>query len=145
MWQCPNCGESIEQQFDVCWNCGSDATGAVDPSFVAEPQEPIVPDPGITRVTDGSSSQLATDRNPLGNGLTASWRWFRHRSHWFIALTTLAFLFIASAPLGLSLGNSASEVVFVGLGVSLFIPGAIRRGNLRHVFAMGALGVFAHL
>ena len=22
-WSCPKCGESIEGQFDVCWQCGS--------------------------------------------------------------------------------------------------------------------------
>ncbi len=22
-WRCPNCGERVEGQFDVCWNCGT--------------------------------------------------------------------------------------------------------------------------
>jgi hypothetical protein len=23
-WQCPHCGESVEGQFGVCWNCGAE-------------------------------------------------------------------------------------------------------------------------
>lgn len=22
-WQCPECGEYLDAQFDICWNCGS--------------------------------------------------------------------------------------------------------------------------
>jgi len=22
-WRCPRCGETIEAQFDICWNCGA--------------------------------------------------------------------------------------------------------------------------
>ena len=73
-----------------------------------------------------------------------SWRWFGRRSHWFIALTTLGFLWIALFLLfGFGLSNSAVELVFVVSGVSLFIPGAIRRGNVKHVLAMSALGIIA--
>lgn len=27
MWACTNCGEQIEDQFDVCWNCGVERKG----------------------------------------------------------------------------------------------------------------------
>jgi hypothetical protein len=23
-WKCPKCGEEVEDQFDVCWNCGTE-------------------------------------------------------------------------------------------------------------------------
>ncbi|HZK80873.1 MAG TPA: DUF2007 domain-containing protein [Humisphaera sp.] len=23
-WKCPKCGEEVEDQFDVCWNCGAE-------------------------------------------------------------------------------------------------------------------------
>lgn len=29
MWICKKCKEEIEDQFEVCWNCGSDKKGAV--------------------------------------------------------------------------------------------------------------------
>ncbi len=33
MWKCQKCGESIEQSFDTCWNCGTAEDGTEDPSF----------------------------------------------------------------------------------------------------------------
>lgn len=27
-WVCPSCSEQIEENFDVCWNCGTDRDGA---------------------------------------------------------------------------------------------------------------------
>ena len=29
MWKCKKCKEEIEDQFDVCWNCGSDRMGSI--------------------------------------------------------------------------------------------------------------------
>lgn len=29
MWKCKKCKEDVEDQFDVCWNCGSDRMGNV--------------------------------------------------------------------------------------------------------------------
>lgn len=29
MWECKKCKEDIEDQFDVCWNCGCDKMGNV--------------------------------------------------------------------------------------------------------------------
>lgn len=28
MWTCPSCGESIEEEFDACWNCGAERDGS---------------------------------------------------------------------------------------------------------------------
>ena len=33
MWQCPKCREEVEDNFEICWNCGSSPAGALDPSF----------------------------------------------------------------------------------------------------------------
>jgi hypothetical protein len=30
MWTCPQCGESVEDSFDACWNCGTTKEGASD-------------------------------------------------------------------------------------------------------------------
>ena len=24
VWKCPKCGEEVEGQFDICWNCGTE-------------------------------------------------------------------------------------------------------------------------
>ncbi len=33
MWACPTCNESVDEQFVVCWNCGTDKDGVPDPTF----------------------------------------------------------------------------------------------------------------
>lgn len=33
MWQCPRCGEEIEEAFDVCWACGTSREGVEDRLF----------------------------------------------------------------------------------------------------------------
>ena len=33
MWKCSKCSEKVEDGFDVCWNCGTSASGIEDPSF----------------------------------------------------------------------------------------------------------------
>ena len=34
MWQCQHCGENIDEEFALCWNCGATANGEPDPSFL---------------------------------------------------------------------------------------------------------------
>lgn len=36
MWQCPTCKESVEDTFEICWNCGTARDGTIDPSFMRE-------------------------------------------------------------------------------------------------------------
>jgi hypothetical protein len=33
MWHCTKCRESIEDSFELCWNCGTSKDGVEDPSF----------------------------------------------------------------------------------------------------------------
>jgi hypothetical protein len=33
MWTCPRCQESIEEEWDVCWNCGTGSDGTADADF----------------------------------------------------------------------------------------------------------------
>lgn len=35
MWPCPKCNESIDDNFHVCWRCGTLRDGTEDPTFVA--------------------------------------------------------------------------------------------------------------
>lgn len=46
MWRCSQCDESVDDTFDVCWNCGAAIDGTVNPGFRPEPDDPAVPDPG---------------------------------------------------------------------------------------------------
>jgi hypothetical protein len=40
MWECPKCRESVEDDFGVCWNCGTSSTGVEDPQFAREDVPP---------------------------------------------------------------------------------------------------------
>jgi predicted nucleic-acid-binding Zn-ribbon protein len=33
MWHCPKCREKIDDEFDVCWSCGTSRDGVEDPDF----------------------------------------------------------------------------------------------------------------
>ncbi len=60
MWKCGNCGEEIEDSFDVCWNCGTTRDGHVDPDFTPEENR-----------TGGDSGDLLL---LLRKWLAAAWR-----------------------------------------------------------------------
>lgn len=36
MWTCPKCGEGVEDDFEICWSCGSNREGQQSPDFVPE-------------------------------------------------------------------------------------------------------------
>jgi hypothetical protein len=36
VWACKKCRESVEDTFEVCWNCGTSKDGVEDPSFRPE-------------------------------------------------------------------------------------------------------------
>ena len=38
MWSCPKCGESIEDNFDACWNCGTGQDGTAPAPWQPEPR-----------------------------------------------------------------------------------------------------------
>ena len=44
MWECSSCSESIEDDFDVCWKCGTSQSGEKDPNF-RHVDDPNCPDP----------------------------------------------------------------------------------------------------
>jgi len=33
MWKCVKCREKVDDNFEVCWNCGTSRDGVEDPSF----------------------------------------------------------------------------------------------------------------
>ncbi len=40
MWECPKCGEGVDEPFDVCWACGTSRDGVEDPTFRLETDSP---------------------------------------------------------------------------------------------------------
>jgi DNA-directed RNA polymerase subunit RPC12/RpoP len=51
MWHCGKCGESVDDSFVVCWNCGTSKDGIEDPTFQkrAARDQVRTPDEGSTR------------------------------------------------------------------------------------------------
>ena len=43
MWTCENCGESVEDNFEICWSCGASYEGVADPDFVTADEAPVIP------------------------------------------------------------------------------------------------------
>lgn len=43
MWTCENCGESVEDNFEICWSCGASYEGETDPNFVRADEAPVIP------------------------------------------------------------------------------------------------------
>ena len=44
MWRCPNCGQRIDDNFDVCWKCGTGQDGSRAADFQAEASDPHAAD-----------------------------------------------------------------------------------------------------
>ena len=59
MWQCPNCGEQIDDAFDACWKCGAAQDGTPAAVFHAEPSDPAVPDLGSDPETPAETAEDA--------------------------------------------------------------------------------------
>ncbi len=43
MWSCPQCAESIESEWEICWCCGTSRDGTVDPDFQRSVQRDDAP------------------------------------------------------------------------------------------------------
>jgi hypothetical protein len=43
MWKCSNCGESLRDDFEVCWSCGTTKDGTLDPHFL-DPEAAAAPE-----------------------------------------------------------------------------------------------------
>jgi hypothetical protein len=41
MWRCPKCNENVENNLDVCWQCGTTRAGVEDETFRKESEIPL--------------------------------------------------------------------------------------------------------
>ncbi len=44
MWECSKCHEQVEDNFEVCWNCGTAVDGTEDPEFTRSDVYPAKPE-----------------------------------------------------------------------------------------------------
>jgi hypothetical protein len=47
MWICPKCEEEVDDGFEVCWKCGTTASGEEDPEFVPADEAGPIDDPAL--------------------------------------------------------------------------------------------------
>lgn len=45
MWTCAKCASKVDEDFDVCWKCGTTREGVEDPSFVPADEATPIQDP----------------------------------------------------------------------------------------------------
>jgi hypothetical protein len=66
MWNCPKCGERIDDVFDACWKCGTAQDGTLPADFQVEPGNPETHDP---RAETDQPGELAADSAAAAGGL----------------------------------------------------------------------------
>ena len=61
MWRCPKCRSRVDDEFEVCWSCGTSPDGAEDPWFLtADETRPIVdPAEDLDAALDDSQEDFA--------------------------------------------------------------------------------------
>jgi hypothetical protein len=47
MWRCPRCETRVDDEFEVCWACGTSADGVEDPTFLTADEEGPIEEPPI--------------------------------------------------------------------------------------------------
>jgi hypothetical protein len=64
-WDCPNCSESIECQFDLCWNCGTEMPAEIarnlseiDAEVEEAAEKPTAKPPAVRKVATTMGSGL---------------------------------------------------------------------------------------
>jgi hypothetical protein len=109
MWHCPKCAEEVEDDFDVCWQCGTDREGMEDPAFVtADDSEAIF---------DTAEDQ---DLNPLDEMLEEFGEAFPELETCFSASNPTEARFVAN-----QLRSSGIPAVSDRVDVSANVPGGI--------------------
>lgn len=64
MWPCVNCREKLEDNFDVCWNCGTSRDGTEDPDFRKADEAPAL-SPADTAAESEPAEAEPPEKNPI--------------------------------------------------------------------------------
>jgi hypothetical protein len=142
-WRCRHCGETVEANFDLCWNCGADRMGQASGDFVPEPSDPAVDDPGLD--TDPPEAERPDQADPLANSLLRyariAWRLFQRLPSVLICLALLPCAIYAGFALGAMGGYTLStNLGSIAIGAALASAGALKRGKWPSLLGMLALG-----
>jgi hypothetical protein len=61
MWKCPDCGEQVANNFEICWNCGTtrDGVDRVNLDFPGEVEDDTQRTPDVVRAPVAPEKMLA--------------------------------------------------------------------------------------
>jgi predicted nucleic-acid-binding Zn-ribbon protein len=59
MWNCEECSEAIEDNFDACWNCGTARDGTPNPHFQREGKGNAQDDPAVEEAEEKFATKIA--------------------------------------------------------------------------------------
>lgn len=58
MWECRKCGEEVEDDFDVCWNCQAGRDGSLPESSVTPTEDKVKPEKKIKATSSPEVTSL---------------------------------------------------------------------------------------
>jgi hypothetical protein len=145
MWHCSRCGETIPENFDVCWHCGGNRDGTSAEDFQAEPDDPSVPDPGAESAGAESHAASSAAGGDVGRSgcltrLEIAELACKILAVWALAQAALSItplfllLFLAFSDPGRAFAASFSAIIPVGeIIVGIFLWGYSRAIGRRMV------------
>jgi len=99
MWRCSQCDETVEDTFDVCWNCGASVDDNNSESKPAS-GDPAVPDPGKDPDVDAHPDPVNAPPQPLGSGGMS-----RHEVAALICKTLALILFAVASVVSVTVAD----------------------------------------
>jgi hypothetical protein len=60
MWTCPACGVEVDDDFELCWSCGTSVDGVKDPGFCPEVDGVITPEDYAATARERAHETLVT-------------------------------------------------------------------------------------
>jgi hypothetical protein len=139
VWQCSQCNETVEDDFEVCWNCCAVREGLPD---------------GETTQESGSEDEPARTYGPAVPAEEMAFRplrWLSRVLTLFCRLPCAAIAFLIQVPLWflpaetaiISWDYSPGIIAFAVFGASLFVPRAIHQRDWKRLPALALFGAVA--
>lgn len=136
MWQCSHCRETVEDDFEVCWNCCAVREGLLD----GDTENDIDNEEEPARTHGPAVLAEETVFQPL--------RWLSQLLTLVCRLPCAAIALLIQVPLwflptetaNISWDYSRGIIAFAVFGASLFIPRTIRQQDWKRLPAVGIFG-----
>jgi len=107
MWKCPGCGADVEDNFDLCWNCGNSKSGEGEHSAFSGPAESEEPEAegAAEEVPEWLAAIRRSDESDRGRGIPYG----KTRAHNYLTEAILVTIFCC-LPFGIVAIAFAAQV-----------------------------------